>query len=343
MNKLLTFDQFRYAFLSWKTVPDDEIHTAAKKLSESAVPSETKPDLFWEDFYAPIKRGNGIVLFPFSMSKYNNQYFCFLGKYGRLDITKGSSFYSDIYTFLKSALEFTRSDNFNPDYIEKHVPYMFRTGKILGKYALEKILPGKEKQRILTKYNNYQKKDLISEGCSLNEYLETCEICYRAAFPKETAKMTPIKMYKAYADRRDGGMLDIKDLNSRQEFKDWYNSSKWSGSHPFEILYGFNSIGITLFPPYRQEKMYALNVSNDWFSGFFLKMIEGLIKNNVPFTAWRFNDILDYMCGETYFTVNQGSERDLTYYGYKSDKTEYLKHIIWDKLKFLNKVRLSNT
>ncbi|MCB4791827.1 MAG: hypothetical protein LHV68_08065 [Elusimicrobia bacterium] len=145
MNKLLTIDQFRNTFSSWKTVPDDDIYNIAKKLSESAVPSETKPDIFWEYLYTPLKKGKGIVLFPFSMSEYNNRYFCFLGQHGRLDIEKGTSFYNDIYTFLKSALEFTHSNNFNPDYIEKHVPYIFRTGKILGKYALEGILPRKEK------------------------------------------------------------------------------------------------------------------------------------------------------------------------------------------------------
>lgn len=341
MNKLLTIDQFINTFSGLETVQYDETYAVAKKLSEAAVPSETKPDIFWEDFYAPLKKGNRILLLPFSMSKDNNQYFIFLGQYGRLDIENGSSFNKDIHTFLKSALEFTISDNFNHEYIEKHVPFMFRTGKILGKYALEKILTSKEKQRILTKYNNYQKKGLISEGCSLNEYLETCEICYRSAFPKEEAGKPPLKMYKSHADLRNGGMLDIKDVNSRQEFKDWYNSDEWSGSHPFEILSGSSSIGISLFPPYLSEKMkYGIKVSTDSFSGYYLKMVEELIKNNIPFTAWRLNDILDYMSGETYFGVNQGSQRYITYFDDKSDKKKYFKHIIWDKLKFLNRGRL---
>ncbi|MCB4791826.1 MAG: hypothetical protein LHV68_08060 [Elusimicrobia bacterium] len=142
-------------------------------------------------------------------------------------------------------------------------------------------------------------------------------------------------MYKAHADRRDGYMLDIKDFDSRKEFEQWYHSEKWSGSHPFEILFHFQSIGITLFPPYNKEQKYILNVSQDDYIPYFLKMLESLIDTNTPFIAWKLNDILDYICGETDFTVNQGGDRDLSYYGDKFDKKKYFKHIKWDKLRFL--------
>ncbi len=263
-----------------------------------------------------------------------------MNKYGRISISKGNGHNDDdIYTLLRSTLNFTNSKPYNLRFVEKKVPYYFRTGKIQGKYVLEETMSRKEKQRISKKYNSHQAKKFVSEGCSLQEYLNVCAICYKAVFGKHTNGMTPLKMYQTWADKRDGGMLSIKDAGSRQEFLNWYNSDQWSGSHPFEIIYSMMEIGICLFPPNSSEHWFSLRESESIGLSLYtyLKMVDALIEHNIAFKVPGLGKTLKFLSGQTYFTVNNYSEHEISYSGDKEDREKYLPHIKWDKLKILRK------
>jgi hypothetical protein len=120
-----------------------------------------------------------------------------------------------------------------PEIIERLVPYDLRSGRIKGKYVLKKVMSQAQRKRVLELYRRHEAKNLrAKDGCSLNEYLETAAICYRAAYGRKVKDKTPLEMYHSFADGRHGGMLDIKDRNSRKEFARWYESGAWAGSHP---------------------------------------------------------------------------------------------------------------
>lgn len=216
---------------------------------------------------------------------------------------------------------------------EKTVPYDIRTGKIKGKFVMARMLPQDEKIRLIESYNQHLQKNLKVKSCSLNEYLDTACICYKAAFSERTDALTPLKMYKKWADTRDGKMLSIKDWNSRKAFSGWYKSKKWSGAHPFEIVYNWMELGIHLYPPSRDSVQGYFLSTNYAYASSFVKMAKTLMKSNIPFTAHNFEEILNYLAGETYFTVNEYSDNFFFYIPSREHKRKYFRHIEWDELK----------
>jgi hypothetical protein len=143
-------------------------------------------------------------------------------------------------------------------------------------------------------------------------------------------------MYNRWADKRHGGMLDIKDWESKNEFSSWYRSEKWTGAHPFEIVFSWIEHGIHLYPPSEHNSwQYSLRVTSLNYAGVFIGMVGALIKKDVHFTASRLEEILDYLVGESYYTVNDYSDSYLFYTPSREDKNKYFKHIEWDELKIL--------
>ncbi len=140
-------------------------------------------------------------------------------------------------------------------------------------------------------------------------------------------------MYKKWADGRDGGMLSIKDRDNKKEFMDWMGSGKDAGAHPFEIVFSWHRHGIHLYPPSSHEPYYHLRVTNYAYATEFVKMAKALIKENVPFRAHEFKNVLDYLAGETYFTVNGHEELNFRYIPSREYKRKFFRHIEWDKIK----------
>ena len=128
-------------------------------------------------------------------------------------------------------------------------------------------------------------------------------------------------------------MLDIKDAKNPEEFAEWYHSGKWSGCHPFEIVYSSHSHGIHLYPPDGPERVYGLRVTNYAYALDFVEMAEGLMKRGVAFEARDFEQVLAYLCGETYFGVNDDSEHSIHYIPCAEDKKNYFRHVRWDEPK----------
>ena len=57
-------------------------------------------------------------------------------------------------------------------------------------------------------------------------------------------------------------------------------------------------------------------------------MVKTLIQNRIAFEAFPLERILDYLSGESYFTVNAFSEH---YISYTYQDRKLLKHIQWDE------------
>jgi hypothetical protein len=65
---------------------------------------------------------------------------------------------------------------------------------------------------------------------------------------------------------------------------------------------------------------------------YFLEMVKALIRNGIPFKAHEIESVLDYLSGESYFTVNAYARH---YIFYAPEDRKLLKHIEWDEPKMV--------
>ncbi len=81
---------------------------------------------------------------------------------------------------------------------------------------------------------------------TLSAFLSYCRICYEANdYEQLESSMTPREMYRAMADNRDEGLLDLPS-DDPSAFTRWYRERQ-GGGHPFEICRGGNRTHISLY------------------------------------------------------------------------------------------------
>lgn len=333
----ITFTELEYYLHGFgeKEIENTETYNMVRTLSDEALPSyQDKLDTIWEGFYLLVKREGRVIALPFGIHEYNKEFFVHFHLLGNLHIKRGEKeseeFYKNIFS---EALRFMPVIKADEKIIEKLIPYDIRTGKIKGLYVLEKVLSKNSKEKILKDYARHVERNPEIKEISLNEYLRTAGICYIAAYGKKAKSLSPLEMYKKWADGRDGGMLSIKDWSDRKEFQDWMDSGKDAGGHPFEIVFSWHRHGIHLYPPSSYQPYYHLVVTNYAYATEFIKMAKALIKENIPFRAHEFKKVLDYLAGETYFTVNGYEEHNFRYIPSREYRKKFFRHIEWDKIK----------
>ncbi|MBI4062835.1 MAG: hypothetical protein HY401_00860 [Elusimicrobia bacterium] len=340
-NPKISLIEAQYLFpndrLGERKLDNNALYDLIGKIVDQVHPSrEDKYEKRWEAFYLPLKKGSRLIAVPFSITEYEKEFYAFFSQLGALHIKKGHKKIEKVYRDLfEDALKFlSLIKKTDGQIIKWTVPYSFRTGRILGQYVLIKTLPVQEKERLMNAHERHLREQGKGQGCSLNDYLDTTALCYRAAFNKSAAGLRPLTMYKKWADTRNGGMLAIKNRTGKKEFYRWYKSKQWSGAHPFEIVFSLLDHGIHLYPPTAENSWkYSLAVTDRALVGVFIKMAETLIKSNIPFIAENFQEILDYLAGETYFDVNENGEDAMTYTHSPKEKSRYFRHIVWDPLK----------
>ena len=329
-------------------VEDDNVYILIEKLVNIAYPTfEDKYDKRWEYFYLPIKRNRKTVAVPIWIMKYNEEFFLIVQSFGGFHIKKGNEnaekFY---YHIISETLKFSSIIQKDESILQKLVPYDIRTGKIKGYHILERLLPLEEKKDLIEKYKNYRtsiENDLITQiEISLNDYMNVAGICYKAAYPEKAENLSNVDMYKKWADGRHGEMLTMKDLDSKKEFSEWYNSGVHIGSHPFEIVFSWHRHGIHLYPPNDSRKYYALIVTNYAYAWDFIEMVSALIEMQIPFEASELEAVLNYLAGDTYFTVNSQGENDFRYTPSRKHKQKYFYDIEWDDLKTVKYKKVYN-
>ncbi|MCK5707889.1 MAG: hypothetical protein KAI43_09565 [Candidatus Aureabacteria bacterium] len=309
-----------------------------KLLTGKAFPTyKDKFEKRWESFYLPLKRRSRLITIPFAIIEYDKKYYIYFYLLKSIQISKGSHKTDGIYKeIFEEVLRFIPVlEKTNNNILNKITPFDFRAGKIKGKYILRDILPKRKKEKILRCYQRYLKNNSKQLNISLNDYISVAKICYKAAFPKDVKKMSPIEMHRKWSDTRDGGMLSIMNWNSKKEFKAWYEKRGWTGAHPFEIVYSWRRHGIHLYPPTDESSSYSLRVTNYAYANDFIKMVISLMNEKIPFIAEDIEKVLDFLTGESYFDVNGYSDHSFSYIPSREYKKEYFPYIEWDDLTYL--------
>ena len=325
---------------------NDELYGLLSKLTEKGVHNREneydKRDKGWDCFYLPVRRRKTITV-PVSITEYNNGFFVSIKNVGYMAVEPGKKDIDQRYnTLFEEILKFIPLLQESENQIAyRTTPFDIRTGKILGKHILKDLLPQEEKDRLLAKYKEHQKlgMDFSVSDISLERYLETAGICYKAAFPEEAQGKTSLEMYDGWADGRHGGMLNISEKTSKEEFLAWEQGEERKGCHPFEIVYSPFGHGIHLYPPnntYEDRPFFELRVTDKVLTLKFVKMAEALIDSKIPFRSDRFESTLDYLSGDSYFSVNRGYGLDgFHYFPSKEHKKRYFNLIEWDDLEFV--------
>lgn len=333
----IRFDKLQYYLNYFREIQieNNEVYVLVEKLIQSAYPTyEDQYDKRWEYFYIPIKRNRKTIAVPVWIMEYKKEFFVTIQPFGNLHIANGDKetekFYHNIFTEILRFIPILEKKD--DSILQKLIPYDIRTGKIKGLYILDQLLSQDRKKTILDDYKKFVEKKLEIREISLNDYLNVAAICYKETY-HEAENFSPIEMYKKWADGRDGGMLSIKDWNSKNEFYQWYHSGEQAGAHPFEIVFSWHRHGIHLYPPDDSMPYYILRVTNYAYAEDFLKMVENLIKMQIPFETRKINDVLDFLAGDTYFSVNKKDEHNFMYELSKEYKQKYFPHIEWDDIK----------
>lgn len=162
---------------------------------------------------------------------------------------------------VNEAIEMLKAGTYN-SFVEENLPYKYRQGSIPRKKYYE-LFPeetdhndikklSKEEIEDFVKYVNRFGlsedgviiSDFICPTMTSGKYFEICFYGYSENKMKGYDEMTPIEMYKRYADDRDGGLTKINP-DSEVDFKTWFLKSydeKWNEgenpSHTWEVIEG---------------------------------------------------------------------------------------------------------
>jgi hypothetical protein len=113
-------------------------------------------------------------------------------------------------------------------------------------------------------------------------YLALAGVAYDAAY-QELRGLSPREQHEAKSDTRHGGLLDLKK-DDPEAFRAWFASRVWSGSHPWEIVFG-HPHGILLCPMPGESGSWRLTLSVDC-PGLYLRAVRMAIalgERGIPF------------------------------------------------------------
>lgn len=136
--------------------------------------------------------------------------------------------------------------------------------------------------------------ELAISAPTLRTYLDYCKVGYLANFKecKSNVKrqMSGLEMYKAMADGRHEGLIEIS-LDSSEELIKWYHSGR-GGGHPWEICRGGNTTHIDLSILHEYDKWFIFLNGNS--TGRMLetaRMALAFHREKMPFRWHGFKDV----------------------------------------------------
>ena len=167
---------------------------------------------------------------------------------------------------VEEAVEMLKSGEYN-DFVEKNLPYQFRTGVILRsdlwavdsdykKFdydGLPDAIVTEFIERIKKGLNEAEKIGRIKDFTA-NDFFRACKIGYEA-IGKDCKGISLPDLYMRYSDGRDEGLTGKGhglnegpgiDFDSPEAWKNWYFDRNRCGGHPWEVVPGGNSTHMSL-------------------------------------------------------------------------------------------------
>jgi hypothetical protein len=259
----------------------------------------------------------------------------------------GGDYYNDDYLWTQTFVQIERRMRFAIKdfsrynrFVENNLPLTSRTGKIQRhltwprtmRSALPKRQIGKL-ERLLEDVKGVPRLSTIT----VDDYLHIVATAYNATF-KELRPLSPLQKYKKRADSRHGGLLDLPSKDPKA-FAEWFHSRRWTGAHPWEIVFG-HPHGIMLSPHFDENHKlwsYALWVDSLGWYATAARMAIALGDSRVPLTFHDHQKVLDALKGIDF--VDIGPDLDAVHYDeLKEKRQDSLRFIEWDEIPQLSSV-----
>lgn len=245
--------------------------------------------------------------------------------------------FSQVERRLTSALkDFSRYNSL----VSHRLPMACRTGKIQRNLtwpkSIKTAIPRAEIGRAKRALCKAGALPLLAE-MTKKRYLETVAIAYDAGF-KDLRSLSPLEKYRKRADGRHGGLLDLPDSDA-EAFSKWYRSDSWSGTHPWEIVFG-HPHGIMLSPRFHKENgrwSFWLWVRSESWYGHAVRMAIAMGERDVPFEFQEGQKVLDALEGLDEVEVGPAFGR-VRYEELRQRRPDAPKSIRWDPIPMLGPI-----
>jgi len=159
-------------------------------------------------------------------------------------------------------------------------------------------------------------------------YFELVDRAYDSAFP-EMKDLTAREKHSSKADSRHGGLLDLPARDERA-FREWFESRVWSGTHPWEIVFG-HPHGILFSPLLNDDGTWRFHLSVD-SPGLFLHAVQMAIalgEKGVPFQLHGKNDVVATLRGVDLVEVGPYYDQ-LSLARLRETRPDAIDHVRWD-------------
>ncbi len=168
--------------------------------------------------------------------------------------------------------------------VARRLPLNSRTGHILRKHAWPEDQVSPLSEARFDRLERAVRRGAESPALrklSAAAYLRIASVALGAAF-RDLRGRSPLAAYRRRADGRHGGLLDLPRAGA-DAFRRWFQSRAWSGSHPWEIVFG-HPHGIHLAPTLEDGRWrFSLSVSNQGLALEAVKMAIALGAARIPF------------------------------------------------------------
>jgi hypothetical protein len=218
--------------------------------------------------------------------------------------------------------------------VEARLPFACRTGKIQRTFTW---LEGEEPEidegtlQKLESMLSFVESSPRLKKLTVFDYLTTASIAYDAAF-ENMGTLYPLEKYRSRADGRHGGMLDLP-LTNAKAFTRWFNSQRWAGTHPWEIVYA-DPHGVMLSPR-RDETTSAwsfdFSVHTERLYAIAVKMAIALARQAIPLEFYNSAKVVAVLRGEDMVEVGP-SHQPLEFEQLKAIRPDSIEHIQWDPI-----------
>ena len=253
-------DERRELWLTAERGTIEDFGNYEEYLDEGDVETYEEFETLWRDYYPePVK------WYPLTTMVYRDNCSVFLDHKLVLQIVSDGQEEFDydkteLIDWLDVAVEAcitaVKSGTYN-GFVEENLPVRKRVGKILRENYwnvypeekaayLEHITP--EEIRDFTARMQSQPTDAPATRLpemTAGLFLDCCRLGYETNGFEGTGQLSPRELYRAHADGRHDGLLDLPE-DSADAFADWIDNG-FKGGHPWEVCRGGNSTHISLF------------------------------------------------------------------------------------------------
>lgn len=194
--------------------------------------------------------------------------------------------------------------------VARRLPLNSRTGHITRKDAWPKGQRSPLTERQFARLERAVRLGADSPAISkmsAGRYLRIASVALVAAF-RDLRGLAPLAIYMRRADGRHGGLLDLPRADA-EAFRRWFQSRTWSGSHPWEIVFG-HPHGIHLAPTRADGHWrFSLSVSNQGLALAAVKMAIALGDARIPFILHGKDELVATLGGEDELDVGPFSRQ----------------------------------